>query len=82
MYRVQVLEAVRIARLEMAVEPCRATGRAAVQAVAAAPAVFDDRAALPYWPAQSEPLPTRLDERPNLYRARRAVAAYRRAMNE
>lgn len=83
MFRVQVVEAVRMARLELAVDPCRATDRAPlVQAVSAVPAIFDERAALPYWPGQSEPLPARLDERPNLYRARRADAAYRRAMNE
>ncbi len=83
MYRVQVFEAVRMARLELAVEPCRSAARPAmVPAMAAAPAVFDDRAALPFWPAASEPLPARLNDRPNLYRARRAVAAYRRAMNQ
>ncbi len=82
MYRVQIVETFRMASLELAVHARRAAAPAPmVRAVAAAPAVHDERPALPFWSAPREPLPARLTTRPNLYRARRAIDAYSRAMS-
>jgi hypothetical protein len=82
MVRVQVLEAVRIASLELDVDPCRACDLPDPLEQAVSAAVFDEHPALPFWPAESEPLPARWPERPNPHRARRAIDAYSRTMNQ